>query len=398
MTFWHTQSGPNAQLLNKIVLGFNASQSTYTIVPEYKGNYNDLYKANLAAINAGQPVPLSVAYENQVAEYYSSNLIVAWDEYMNSAQGGLSASDKSDFFPAFLELGKFPQFGNKFLTFPFAKSLELMWYDADLLQKAGFDKPPATWNDFQTQILKINRTVSPAWEFSADASRFATWVFSRHGDLISADGKTLTIDTPEAEDAMALLAAAVKAKAVLAPQGYQAETDFEQQKTAFYQDSSSARSYILADLKKAGKNFNWTAEMPPVGKVGQDPRSDLYGGNVCLFKTNPEAQQGSWAFMKYFSDTKQTATWALGTGYMPLRKSATETPEYKQFLAENPRNSVAIDGLKYPGNTGEPKVAAWQQVRDILQSMLQQVIAGTASPKSALAAANKKANDVMKTS
>ncbi|MCL4544719.1 MAG: extracellular solute-binding protein, partial [Chloroflexi bacterium] len=308
MTFWHTQSGPNAQLLNKTVLDFNASQSTYTIVPEYKGNYNDLYKANLAAINAGQPVPLSVAYENQVAEYYSSNLIVAWDEYMNSAQGGLSASDKSDFFPAFLELGKFPQFGNKFLTFPFAKSLELMWYDADLLQKAGFDKPPATWSDFQTQILKINRTVSPAWEFSADASRFATWVFSRHGDLISADGKTLTIDTPEAEDAMALLAAAVKAKAVLAPQGYQAETDFEQQKTAFYQDSSSARSYILADLKKAGKNFNWTAEMPPVGKVGQDPRSDLYGGNVCLFKTSPEAQQGSWAFMKYFSDTKQTAT------------------------------------------------------------------------------------------
>ncbi|MCL4545971.1 MAG: hypothetical protein M1118_15495, partial [Chloroflexi bacterium] len=95
---------------------------------------------------------------------------------------------------------------------------------------------------------------------------------------------------------------------------------------------------------------------------------------------------------------KQTATWALGTGYMPLRKSATETPEYKQFLAENPRNSVAIDGLKYPGNTGEPKVAAWQQVRDILQSMLQQVIAGTASPKNALAAANRKANDVMKTS
>ncbi|MCL4541395.1 MAG: extracellular solute-binding protein [Chloroflexi bacterium] len=398
VTLWHTQSGPNAQLLNKIVLDFNKSQSSYTIAPEYKGNYNDLYQANLAAINAGQPVTLSVAYENQVAAFYSSGLVVAWDEYMNNSQIGLSAADKADFFPAFLELGKFPQFGNKFLTFPFAKSLELMWYDADMVKQAGFDKPPATWGDFKTQMLKINKTVSPAWEFSADASRFATWVFSRGGDLISPDGKTLTIDTPEAEEAMALLAEAAKAKAVRAPQGYQSETDFEQQKTVFYQDSSAARSYILADLKKAGKTFNWTAEMPPVGKTGQTPRSDLYGGNVCLFKTSADAQRGAWAFMKYFSDTKQTAAWALGTGYVPLRKSATETPAYKQFLAENPRNSVAIDGLKYPGNTGEPKVAAWQQVRDILQSMLQSVMAGTAQPKQALAEANQKANNAMKTS
>ncbi len=398
VTFWHTQSGPNAQLLNAIVLDFNKSQSSYTVAPEYKGNYNDLYKANLAAINAGQPVTLSVAYENQVAEFYQSGLVVAWDEYMNSSQIGLSAADKADFFPAFLELGKFPQFGNKFLTFPFAKSLELLWYNADMVKQAGFDKPPATWDDFKTQMLKINKSVSPAWEFSADASRFATWVFSRGGNLISPDGKTLTIDTPEAEEAMTLLAEAVKAKAVRAPQGYQSETDFEQQRTAFYQDSSAARSYMLADLKKAGKTFNWTAEMPPVGKTGQIPRSDLYGGNVCLFKTTAEAQRGAWVFMKYFSSTKQTAAWALGTGYMPLRNSATETPAYKRFLAENPRNGVAIDGLTYPGNAGEPKVAAWQQVRDILQSMLQSVMAGTVQPKQALAEANQKANNVMKTS
>jgi ABC-type glycerol-3-phosphate transport system substrate-binding protein len=43
-------------------------------------------------------------------------------------------------------------------------------------------------------------------------------------------------------------------------------------------------------------------------------------------------------------------------------------------------------------------VAAWQQVRDILLSMLQQVIAGTANAKDALAAADQKANAALKTS
>lgn len=398
VTFWHTQSGPNAQLLNQMVLAYNATQSNYTIVPEYKGSYDDLYKANLAAINAGQPVPLSVAYENQVADYYTSNLVVPWDDYINNAQYGLSAADKADFFPAFLELGKFSQFGNKFLTFPFGKSLELMWYNADLLNKAGFAKPPATWDEFQQQAMKLGTGGQKAWEFSADASRFATWVFSRHADLLSADGQKLTINTPEAQASMGLLSALVQAKVVQTPTGFQSETDFEQQKTSFYQDSSSARSYILADLTKANVNFNWTAEMPPVGQSGQDPASDLYGGNVTLFKTSAEAQRGAWEFMKYFSAGPQTAKWALGTGYMPVRKSATTTEEYKAFLAQNPRNAVAINGLQYAGNKGEPKVAAWQQVRDILLSMMQQVVAGTANYKDALAAADQKANAALKTS
>jgi len=397
-TFWHTQSGPNAQLLNQIVLAYNASQSNYTIVPEYKGNYNDLYKANLAAINAGQPVPLSVAYENQVADYYSSNLVVAWDDYVNNAQYGLTADDKNDFFPAFLELGKFPQFGNKFLTFPFAKSLELMWYNADLLQKAGFAKPPATWDEFQQQAEKVGTGGVMGWEFASDASRFATWVFSRGADLLSADGKKLTIDTPEAEASLALLATLVKDKKVQAPKGFQSETDFQQQKTAFYQESSSARSYMLSALQKANISFNWTAEMPPVGQAGQEPASDLYGGNVCLFKTSTDAQRAAWEFMKYFSAKDQTAKWALGTGYMPLRQSATTTSDYQTFLGQNRRNGVAISGLKYKGNKGEPKISAWQQVRDILQSTLDQVVAGTAQPKDALAAADKKANAALATS
>ena len=395
VTFWHTQSGPNAQLLNQMVLAYNASQSNYTVVPEYKGSYDDLYKANLAAINAGQPVDLTVAYENQTADYQSSGLVVPWDDYVNSSQYGLTADDKNDFFPAFLELGKFPQFGNKLLTFPFTKSLELMWYNADLLQKAGFDKPPATWDEFQQQCEKLGGV---PWEFSADASRFATWVFSRHADLLSADGKKLTVNTPEALASLELVAALAKDKKVQAPQGFQSETDFEQQKSAFYQDSSSARSYILSDLKKANVNFNWTAQMPPVGSAGQEPASDLYGGNVTLFKTKADAQLGAWQFMKYFTATDNTAKWALGTGYMPLRQSAAQTADYKSFLAENPRNGVAIGGLKYAGNKGEPKISAWQNVRDILQSTLQQVLAGTAAPKDALAAADQKANQAMATS
>ncbi|MGI8913673.1 MAG: ABC transporter substrate-binding protein [Chloroflexota bacterium] len=398
VTFWHTQSGPNALLLNQMVLAYNASQSNYTIVPEYKGSYDDLYKANVASITAGQPVSFSVAYENQVANYYSSNLVVPWDDYINNAQYGLTAADKADFFPAFLELGKFSQFGNKFLTFPFTKSLELMWYNADLLKKAGFDNPPKTWDEFQQQALKVGVGGTKAWEFGADASRFSTWVFSRHADLLSADGQKLTLNTPEAQASLALLSALVQAKAVQAPTGFQSETDFEQQKTAFYQDSSSARSFMLSTLTKANVNFNWTAEMPPVGQVGQEPASDLYGGNVTLFKTSAEVQRGAWEFMKYFSAAPQTAKWALGTGYMPVRKSATETTEYKAFLAENPRNAVAINGLQYAGNKGEPKVAAWQQVRDILLSTLQQVIAGTANYKDALAAADQKANAALKTS
>jgi len=122
-----------------------------------------------------------------------------------------------------------------------------------------------------------------------------------------------------------------------------------------------------------GQPFNWQALVMPQGSAANKHASNLYGGNFTIFKTKPEQQLGAWQYIKFFAQKEKTVAWALATGYMPLRKSASDTPDYKKFLDDNSRNGVAFNNLSNP-NKGEPKVPAWQQVRDILQAMIQDVI------------------------
>lgn len=400
VTFWYNYAGAYEKLITGMIDAFNKSQTNFTVSGESKKTYNDLYKANLAAIQAGDPATMSIAYENQVAQFQKSGLVVAFDDYIANAQYGLTAADKQDIFPAFLELGKFPQFGNKQLTFPAGKSLEMMWYNADLIKKAGFTTPPKTWDDFKSQVAKTTTGGAVGFTMKPDASRFATQVFSRGGDLITPDGTKITVNTPQGQASMELLQALNKAKQMhlVSPKGYNDENMFAAQKAVFWQESSTSRGYIAGAINtQKGATFNWQDEAIPVGTAGSPHSSDLYGGNFALFKTKPQPQLGAWEFVKFFAHTDNTVKWALATGYMPLRKSAANTPDYKKFLAENPRNGVAFQHLNDP-NKSEPKVAAWQQVRDILQAMIQDVITNGASPTQALADAEKKANAALQQS
>src|SRR5690606_36321132 len=50
-------------------------------------------------------------------------------------------------------------------------------------------------------------------------------------------------------------------------------------------------------------------------------------------------------FIDFCTNTENTAWWAQTTGYMPVRTSAIESPEFQAFLDENPNNRVAIEQL-----------------------------------------------------
>ena len=53
VTFWHSMSGKNGDLLNSIVETYNTSQDKIKVVAEYQGNYYDAIAKAQTAISAG---------------------------------------------------------------------------------------------------------------------------------------------------------------------------------------------------------------------------------------------------------------------------------------------------------------------------------------------------------
>src|SRR5206468_1193426 len=153
----------------------------------------------------------------------------------------------------------------------------------------------------------------------------------------------------------------VKAGAAYLYKGFDWQNDFAAQKTAATHGSSVGYPFVKPLVDQSPKPFKWVVAAPPY--TGQK-LTVMYGANVAVMKSTPEKQAAAWTFIKWFTDTDQTAQWSIATHYLPVRKSAANSDAYKKELDSNQPMKAAFDYLQYA--QPEPNLAGWQAVRDIL--------------------------------
>jgi len=110
-------------------------------------------------------------------------------------------------------------------------------------------------------------------------------------------------------------------------------------------------------------------------------------------KSTPEKQQAAWDFVKWLTETKQSAYWSVQTTYLPVRKSALNEQDMKDFIARTPRYKVALDLI--PTGTKGISVAGWADARTYLQDAITAADTLTADPKQALDEAATKTNEAL---
>jgi len=398
--FWHTQTRTNANAINGLVNEYNDSHPGVKVIPEYKGNYDDLLKAIQAAGAGGALPDLSVGYENWVPGLVQTDLMVPIDNFINSPNG-YTESALSDFFPAFLKTNVYPALGNKMWTFPFTKSMPMLWYNMDLLKAAGITKPPATWDEFVADSKAVSKPDKGiyGYEFEPGTSEFIAGVYSRGGSITNADQSQFLFNNPAGQAQLQMLADGVKNHYFLStpPNKFQYEIDFANQKCAFIIASSTSVSYIKSYYPKnqPSYDFNWTGTVIPHGADVRAPVTTLYGGNVILYKTTPEREKAAWSFVKWFTQSDQNARWAATSGYLPLTKSAQNNAQLQAAWKKEPRLRASFDNLQY-ATASEPKVGSYQQVRDIIFQDLQAALSGTLGVPDALTQAQNDSNQTLK--
>jgi ABC-type glycerol-3-phosphate transport system substrate-binding protein len=110
-------------------------------------------------------------------------------------------------------------------------------------------------------------------------------------------------------------------------------------------------------------------------------------------KSTPEKQQAAWDFIKWLTETKQSAYWTVQTTYLPVRKSALNEQVLKDFIAKTPRFQVALDLI--PSGAPGISVAGWADARTYLQDAVTAADTLTADPKQTLDDAASKADQAL---
>jgi len=380
ITFWHAMQAALGQALTKLIDEFNATHPRYKIVQTAVANYSSLQQKTTAAVTAGQPPVLTQAYENWVANYMLGNLLTPMEKFVKDPSMGLSQADINDFFPIMWKDGYMPD--GKMWMLPFNKSVDVMFYNVDMLQEAGFDHPPATWDEFATMCKALTKADGSQWGASlgAPVDLWYAMVYEWGGKVLSDDYRNVLFDKDNnVLNMVSFMNDLYKNGYIHFTTGYNYQTDFGNKKCAFI--FSTVAGYTYIDQAVGGK-FKWAEAPLPAGPKGRF--TALQGTNVVIFgqKYSADVQRGAWEFVKWFDAPYQTARWSIDTGYLPVRKSALDLPVFKQFLSEHPERKAGFDSLNYA--IIEPPTKEWNQARTDISAELQKIYLQKISPADGL--------------
>jgi sn-glycerol 3-phosphate transport system substrate-binding protein len=119
------------------------------------------------------------------------------------------------------------------------------------------------------------------------------------------------------------------------------------------------------------------------------------GGELFMVnKASPAKQAAAWKFLKFLDQPDSLTTWAIGTGYLPIRKAAADSAQMQQYWAQNPAYKVAYDQLASgPTNvaTSGSVIGNYTGARDAVRDAENSMFLQGKDPKSALKDASSNA-------
>ena len=375
VTFWYQHTLKREELLTELIAEFNRTNAWGILVQgEYSGAYSDIFNKMLVGLQSGSLPDLTVAYNNQATVYFLNDGVVDLKPYMDSPKWGLAAKVREDFFSAFIEQDNFR---GAQVAFPPNRSMELLYYNADWLRELGYDEPPESWEAFAEICRRAGKQAFSRAEdkkmhlgflLDADASRLASMVFSRGGDLMR-EG-VYTLNTPQIKDSLRLMRELIQEGVVeLLSDPGQDINEFSLGQLLFSTDSSTGLPYVASGVE-SGVGFAW--DVAPLPHTTGKPVVNVYGASVAICRTSPERQLAAWLFVKWFTEPEQQVRWVEASGYFPVRKSTAE--KLKEYFAGHPRYEKAYGWLEY--GRAEPGVMGYERVRRMIATAMVDVFEG----------------------
>ncbi|MGH9069516.1 MAG: ABC transporter substrate-binding protein [Acidimicrobiales bacterium] len=378
-------SGTQKPTLATLTSQFEKAHPNITVKLVTEPDYATLRQKEEAAVAAGSPPTLGQAYENWAASYASSQAIVPLTSFVSGSDGITSAAKAQIWKGVWKDL-HLPD--GKVWMWPFNKSDYVVFYNSNMLQKAGVSVP-TTWAQYAKVAKKL--TTGNQWAESIDtgtlsAPQNGTYVYlsivSSYGGQWVSNGKP-NLDSPAAVKALTYLQGLQKEGALKIGTNYPGQTALGAGHGAF--DISTVAAYPY-DLKAVGKKFTMKVAAVPSGPAGQG--NAMEGTNLVIFsKATPAEQAAAWSYMKWLSEPKQTAYWAEQTGYLPVTKAAL--PLMSSYISTHPIQKIAADALQHA--TGTPPYAWWTQAVGQVGQALQAVLVNGQSPSAALKSAQSQA-------
>ncbi|MGP0585911.1 ABC transporter substrate-binding protein [Paenibacillus timonensis] len=337
--FWYGLGGKLGENMQALIDKFNSSQQDVVVKPVVQADYSETEQKLQAAIAAGT-VPAAVL---------SSNVDWARKGYYAPLDELIAASP--DFHPedvvqTFLEQGKVD--GQQFFL-PMYGTTQVMYYRKDAFEKSGLKAEDlTTWEALADAAAKMTvkeggKTVFYGWEPMWGAENMMDAVYGKGGKILSDDGNTVLIDSPEWVDTWELFRKWIHEDKIMrihsGGQGweywYKTIDDVMKGQAAGYTGSSGDQGDLDFSIVAAMEQPGWEG----IG-AGKPVAQAIMAGIPAA--ASPEQQQAAMKWYGFFMSPENTAFWSMNTGYIAVRQSALNDPEFVAYSEQNPQATVPL--------------------------------------------------------
>ncbi|MBT3176439.1 MAG: sn-glycerol-3-phosphate ABC transporter substrate-binding protein UgpB [Desulfobacula sp.] len=408
INWWHAMRSARGKVVEKMIGDFNASQSEYKVVGTNKGNYDETMNAGVAAFRAKKQPHILQVFEVGTQTMMLSGAVYPVFELMEEA--GIKV-DWSRYLQAVLSY--YMNSDGNLMSMPFNSSTPIMYYNADMLKKAGIaplsKSDPITWDELGEITKKlVEAKIAPAgmvtawqsWTQIENYSAIHNIAFASKANGYEGLDCELEINNPLVVNHITRLKSwADDNRFMYGGQKYQGpKSEFMAQNAAFYIDSISG----IAKLKKGVKDFKWDAAPLPVEAGTKKLQNSIIGG-ASLWVLNghsKEEYKGVAAFLKFLSNNDMQEYWHKETGYFPITIDAYDSLKSKGYYKTDPLQEVGISQLNRAIPTKISRglrLGYFVQIRNIINEELEQVWNGKKSPQEALDNAAARSNIQLRT-
>lgn len=337
--FWYGLGGKLGENMESLIQKFNASQQEVIVKGIVQADYTETEQKLQAAIATGQ-VPAAVLSSN--IDWARKGYFAAMDELI----AGQPDFNQADFVQTFLSQG---QVDGKQYFLPMYGTTQVMYYRKDAFEKSGIDASQIkTWEDLAAAAKKMTvteggKTSFYGWEPMWGSGNMIDAVLSKGGNILSEDGKTVTIDSPEWIETWDFFRQAIHEDKTMrihsGGQGweywYKTIDDVMKGQAAGYTGSSGDQGDLDFSIVSAMEQPGWAG----VGE-GKPVAQAIMAGIPA--KAGDAEQQAAMKWLTYFTNSENTAFWSINTGYISVRQSALKDPAFVTFSETNPQIKIPL--------------------------------------------------------
>ena len=384
------QAGPTVDEMNAIVGEFNKANPDIKVEIEYV-SYDALHD-KITTTMASKPPAYDVFLVDDIwyAEFAKAG-------YSLDVSDRITKDMRDKIFAAAWDI---PTVGGKVYGMPWLLDEKYFFYNETLLKQAGFDAPPATWEELLTQakVLKEQGIVEYpiVWSWGQYEAAICDWVILLYGN-----GGSLVDDkgTPAFNNEIGVKTLSWMVQTV--DDGY---------------TNPASISYVEEDVRnvfsqgKAAFAVNWTymydlvnfnkdesqvtgqikmALMPAFEGSGQESASINGSMGFSVAATSPN-QDAAWKYIEFL--TSEDVQNRYSAHLLPIWQTSFEGENLTKLEGYTPANATTVPmfNKQFPFAHVRPKVSYYPEASKALQLALQEALTKQKTPEQALNAAAAK--------